>query len=142
VLERIVYISAVTEEQSEPNVAAILSVSRARNAVQGVTGLLIGGGGWWLQMIEGERSRLEPVWQSIRGDHRHDPVVLVQRRAIRGRSFAGWDLQFRWEQDGRFLPLVEELTGGVGDPRLRSQVLRFAELFLEAPGRHLREAAA
>jgi hypothetical protein len=142
VLERIAYISAAAEEQTAASVGAILEVSRSRNLAAGVTGLLIGGGHWWMQLIEGERPSLEPIWNSIRFDRRHSPVVLVQRRPIRQRSFSDWALQFREAQDHGFGDLLEELTGGVADPRLRDQVRRFAELFLASPGRKWSEVPA
>ena len=141
-LERIVYISAGAEEQTEEAVEAILSVSRARNAIAGVTGLLVGGGNWWIQLLEGERPALEPVWTSIRNDPRHSPVVLVQRRPLRHRGFAGWSMQFERSDDEGFTARLEELTGGIGDPRLKDQVRRFYRLFLKPPGRAWSEAAA
>jgi hypothetical protein len=132
-LERIVYISAAREPQTEESVGRILDVSRSRNAANHITGLLIGGGAWWMQLIEGETDKLEPIWQSIRADPRHDPVVMVQRRAVRQRSFTGWSLQFRDTDDESFGTLLEELTGSIADPRLRNQVRRFADTFLK-PG--------
>jgi hypothetical protein len=65
-----------------------------------------------------------------------------QRRPILQRSFSDWALQFRKAEDSGFDELLEELTGGVGDPRLREQVRRFAQLFLTSPGRKWSEAVA
>jgi hypothetical protein len=135
VLERIVYVSMAAKAQTPDTIDAILSVSRARNAAQGVTGLLIGGGRWYLQLLEGERPSLDPVWQSIRNDGRHRYVVLVQRRPLRQRSFADLAMQFRQGRDDEFMASVEELTGGIGDPRLKDQVLRFSKVFVSAPKR-------
>ena len=141
-LERIVYISACAQEQTDQSVEAILSVSRARNVAAGITGLLIGGGNWWMQLLEGERPKLEPVWASIRNDPRHSPVVMVQRRPLRGRAFHGWSLQFQRSNDDVFATQLDELTGGISDPRLKDQVKRFHRLFLQPPGRLWSGAAA
>jgi hypothetical protein len=132
-LERIVYVSMAAEAQTSDTIDSILTVSRARNAEQGITGLLIGGGRWYLQLLEGECACLEPVWQSIRKDPRHRHVVLVQRRPLRHRAFADWAMKFRRGQDEEFMASVEELTGGIGDPRLKDQVLRFSKVFVGAP---------
>jgi hypothetical protein len=134
-LERIVYISASRIRQTEKSVAAILSVARARNTAAEVTGLLLGGGAWWLQLLEGERPKLEPVWQSIRSDPRHNPVLLVQRRPIRRRGFGDWAMQYRTSEGEEFDQLVEELTGGITDPRLRDQLLRFSRIYLAPDAR-------
>ncbi|WP_300974736.1 BLUF domain-containing protein [Sphingomonas sp. LHG3406-1] len=129
-LERLVYISAAREPQTPDAVARILDVSRQRNASADVTGLLIGGNQWWMQLLEGETPSLEPVWQSIRHDPRHDPVVLVLRRPIDSRDFAGWSLQFRDAGDKHFGTLLRELTDGLTDERLQHQILKFGATFL------------
>lgn len=134
-LERLVYISAAAEQISEQMVEHILDVSRARNAAAGVTGLLIGGSNWWMQVLEGELPRLEPIWASIRSDARHSPVVLVQRRPRRSRSFGDWSLQFQWSSDEAFEERLLSLTEDLSEPRLKEQVREFHRLFLRPPGR-------
>lgn len=141
-LERIVYISAGAEKQSRQAIDRILSVSRSRNAAAGLTGLLIGGGNWWMQVLEGERPALEPVWTSIRNDPRHSPVVLVQRRPLCSRAFPDWAMQFQRSDNEGFVARLEELTGGIGDAKLKDQVQRFHRLFLQTPDRAWSKAAA
>jgi hypothetical protein len=141
-LEQLVYISAAQERQTPELVASVLAVSRERNAANGISGLLVGGGNWWLQLIEGERPALEPVWQSILRDRRHHQVVLVQRRGVRRRSFGDWSMGYREAEDGDFDQLVDELTGGIGDPRLKDQIGRFVQHFLVSPDRQQQAAGA
>jgi hypothetical protein len=141
-LERIVYISMASQAQTAETVDGILQVARARNAALDITGLLIGGGRWWLQLLEGNRSDLDPVWQSIRKDPRHRHVVLVQRRPLRHRSFPDWSMKFRRDPDAAFMASVDELTGGISDPRLKDQVLRFSKVFVGAAQQHGRPISA
>ncbi len=140
-LNRIVYISESVEPQTEESVERILDISRSRNGACGITGLLIGGAAWWMQVLEGEASSLDPVWQSICVDPRHSPVILVQRRQIPRRSFPEWSMQYRREPEESFDELLEQLVGRIPDPRLRAQIAGFCEVFAKPPS-PVRRAAA
>ena len=128
-LERIVYISIAAEPMTDDSVSAILDVSRARNGQQGVSGLLIGGNGWWMQVLEGEPDNMAPIWTSIRNDPRHQSIVLVQQRSIGRRDFARWSMKYR-KETGDFEDALQQLTEPVSDPRLRAQLTRFGDTFL------------
>ena len=138
-LDRIVYFSESVEPQTVESVDRILDISRSRNGGCGITGLLIGGASWWMQVLEGEASSLEPVWQSIRIDPRHSPVILVQRRKITRRSFPDWSMQYRREPEESFDASLEQWVGGIPEPRLRDQIARFSEVFAKpaAPVRNV-----
>ena len=75
-MRRIVYISTATGMPAA-EVDRIVAAAEQGNFERQITGFLIYNGRNFLQLIEGERRSLEPVWNSIRADPRHSPVVLV-----------------------------------------------------------------
>lgn len=62
------------------------------NADIGVTGLLIYGSGNFLQILEGERSRVVKLFNKIELDSRHSTVVELICEPIASRAFSKWNM--------------------------------------------------
>ena len=91
---RLVYVS---ENQIDPasgsvvrELSRILSASNRNNKPLGLTGALVFDDLWFLQAIEGERSRVWSTFERIKGDPRHADVTLVDVRDTGERVFGNW----------------------------------------------------
>ncbi len=83
----------------------ILTVSRARNSRDGITGTLICRGDMYLQLIEGPEELLDATFDRISGDDRHLEVTLLITRPITTRLFPHWAMRddpaqsWMWNQE-------------------------------------------
>lgn len=109
---RLIYSSHATREMTVQDLEEILAVSRARNALAGITGLLMYRDGIFLQCLEGNEGAVRDTYARILRDSRHHRVLhLIEERMDR-RSFPDWAMEFRrpdmpWEAaliEGRQAP--------------------------------------
>ena len=90
-LVRLLYASRAVDPQ--PNVIeSILTQSRQFNPSTGITGILVYGGGIFLQAIEGGREAVSDLYGHIQKDERHKQVVLLHYEEISERRFGGWTM--------------------------------------------------
>ena len=90
-LVRLLYASRAVDPQ--PNVIeSILAQSRQFNPSTGITGILVYGGGIFLQAIEGGREAVSDLYGHIQKDERHKQVVLLHYEEISERRFGGWTM--------------------------------------------------
>ena len=75
--------------------AEILACSRANNRRDGVSGILIADGMRFLQVLEGERAKVEAAFARISADQRHFAVFQLTGRDITEREFGEWDMAYR-----------------------------------------------
>lgn len=79
-------------EEMTDQVKAIISVARANNEVDGLTGYLLVDGTWFVQILEGDESSVRSTYDRIRKDVRHTDVTLISERRPRARSFPEWSM--------------------------------------------------
>jgi len=73
-------------------IESILAQSRQFNPSTGITGILVYGGGIFLQAIEGGREAVSELYGHIQKDTRHKQVVLLHYEEISERRFGGWTM--------------------------------------------------
>ena len=95
---RVLYCSRNTirgsREEVDAEIKAILSVSRAWNEAQGLTGALIFNGQGFAQVLEGPRDAVDITYAKIRFDPRHSDVVLLEQAYQPERHFATWSMAY------------------------------------------------
>ena len=91
----LVYVSAVTGRSEHFDIGEILQQSRRNNAVDDVTGMLLYADGNFMQVLEGEASAVERVYQRIARDKRHSRVTQLVRFDTEERQFANWSMALR-----------------------------------------------
>jgi hypothetical protein len=91
VLVQLIYASTPT---TDVQLSAIDIVSAAchNNAENGITGLLVSGQTYYLQLLEGERLAVNALYQRIVKDDRHTGIVLLRYSEIREREFGEWSM--------------------------------------------------
>ena len=75
----------------------ILEASAKRNIEKGLTGALVFDWDHFLQILEGDRSKVSETFTLITQDPRHKRIVLVDVSAIDERLFSRWNMVLRDE---------------------------------------------
>jgi acylphosphatase len=90
-----IYCSASTAPNvSEADLEAILEKSRQNNAKTGITGILLYRNGSFFQVLEGDRSAVETLFNTIDADTRHLRVTKIVLEPITERAFASWTMGY------------------------------------------------
>lgn len=93
-LRTTIYVSRATSSFDAPSLRDLLTRSRLRNGVAGVSGMLLYDRGSFFQVLEGEPSAVQQVLDRIRADSRHEGVVVLVDEPITTRGFAAWTMGF------------------------------------------------
>ncbi len=104
---RLVYVSAATVAFSKADLLDLLTKAREKNQKAGITGMLLYHDGDFLQLIEGERSAVQALFEVIKADPRHSGTIVVDEEEAHERVFADWSMGFRDLSD----PAVQATPG-------------------------------
>ena len=91
-LVRAFYISRSAGPQTSTITGSILKTALVFNKINQITGVLCQGDGFFLQMIEGERSVINQLYGRIARDSRHKDVELVKFEEITQRKYSQWSM--------------------------------------------------
>lgn len=94
-LRRVVYVSQATNDMSDFQLQMLASRASDRNSTVGITGLLVHGGGWFIQAIEGPQASIDLVLNRIFRDNRHHDVEVLLDSDVRERMFRSWTMGVR-----------------------------------------------
>jgi hypothetical protein len=88
------YCSHATALMSDRELTRILEKSKINNASQGITGLLVYGGGMFLQWLEGPRDKVEALMGRLELDPRHETIVRLQvLDGLKERLYPTWAMR-------------------------------------------------
>jgi len=91
---QIIYASAASHKMDKTELEDILSHARQHNAANGISGMLIYHAGSFLQILEGEAHKLDPLVAKIQRDPRHSSFKLLLRAETKEREFPEWTMGF------------------------------------------------
>ena len=100
-MKQIVYVSQAERPFTTDELSSLLEHSRANNADDGITGLLIYrfnpdyGRGNFIQVLEGLDDKIDDVWRRISNDTRHHTIIVVEEGPIDARMFSAWTMGFK-----------------------------------------------
>jgi hypothetical protein len=126
---QLVYVSSATPGTSLVDPAAILSVSRANNGRDQITGMLYSDGTRFLQALEGPADKVEAAFARIKADKRHRAIVVLSEREIDAREFGEWEMAHRvaGTDADHFIERVRLLAGNAS-PNIRATFESFAQV--------------
>ena len=91
----LLYVSGASRPMSDADIDTILETSRQNNQRLGITGMLLWADGVFVQVLEGEASKVKSLAARIARDDRHrNFMVLVEQQSDR-RLFSAWSMGFR-----------------------------------------------
>jgi hypothetical protein len=135
-LHNLVYCSRATAWVDDAAVARIVAAAQCHNAVHGITGMLVYGGGIFFQWLEGPRRPIEGLMALLRSDSRHEGIVtLSETEEVRERLFPDWAMERVGPEDIRVV-LLDALES-VSDPRQRRTLGLMLEHLDDGPLRSL-----
>ncbi|MDE0472257.1 MAG: BLUF domain-containing protein [Ekhidna sp.] len=121
-LFRLVYTSARSKHCNSKEIDKILEKSRNNNAKLGITGILIYTKDRFLQVLEGEKEKINKLYKTIEEDDRHGAPILRFCESVSKRYFEGWDMagkkmgsnemDFKTSVSGRKKQLLEAMLNG------------------------------
>jgi hypothetical protein len=137
--ERIVYVSRAVPGIGAAQTYDIIRHAHNRNQARGLTGALLLLDGWFVQALEGEPFRLQPCFERIARDPRHEALSLRLQVQAEQRLFPDQWMALRLGQD---LPpgLLQQWDYEPGLPAARFDGLRLQAL-LQACCEHAAHAA-
>jgi hypothetical protein len=94
-LVQLIYVSSAIKKLSNDELDNILESSIRYNQRQQVTGMLLYSDGNFMQVIEGEESKINETYERICEDTRHRNIILVNQETISEREFESWSMSFR-----------------------------------------------
>ncbi|WP_339628345.1 BLUF domain-containing protein [uncultured Maribacter sp.] len=115
------YESVATETVKGTDMEELLQKARENNKREGITGCLIYYNGGFVQLLEGDRSKIEILYDKIKIDSRHKNVTLFSDDEISERTFPNWGMayypinenhvtKYEFEQFRRNLILLSDLV--------------------------------
>lgn len=102
----LIYVSTATKLMNQADLRFLLTQSRARNAKENITGMLLYDKGSFIQVLEGEPSAVEKIYRTILQDERNKDNVLLAKETISERDFPDWSMGFYdlGEMDSSMIP--------------------------------------
>lgn len=109
----LLYVSSLAPRGRISDVGDIARTSRLRNALDGITGLLVFDGTSFTQLVEGPLISIEALRARLAEDRRHvDMEVLVFDWVDDERRFPNWQLGYHFaDNDGGELAALRGLCG-------------------------------
>ncbi|PUE15203.1 MULTISPECIES: BLUF domain-containing protein [unclassified Limnohabitans] len=89
---RLLYVSRAAGPQTTTMTTTILQQAHQNNPDMGITGVLCQGQGFFFQVLEGERGRVNALYRRICADTRHQDVELRHYEEINERRFGEWSM--------------------------------------------------
>lgn len=113
------YASLAPASADEAMVRSIVAAAQTHNVAAGISSALMLYGGYYLQLIEGERGAVQALFDRIRRDPRHFDVRRVALTTIEAPVFAGRPLcrvPVPGVGDAALATFLKRLWRGLGDP--------------------------
>lgn len=91
-LVRLLYVSQPVGPITTAVTSSLLALSSQFNRKENITGVLCQGSGLYMQVLEGERDKVNRLFGKIMSDKRHHRVELLSMEDITERQFGHWSM--------------------------------------------------
>jgi hypothetical protein len=87
-------VSAATKPFTQTDLRDLLTKARVFNSSVGVSGLLLYRDRSFFQILEGQEEDVEPLYEHIGRDTRHNRIMLLSKQPVQERNFGAWSMGF------------------------------------------------
>ena len=91
----LVYLSSSTGIFTDDDISLILKQSYANNQSLNITGILLYCNGSIIQVLEGDKQKVEDLYAIISKDQRHRSLIRLFSGAVEQRTFPDWLMGYR-----------------------------------------------
>ncbi|WP_165805937.1 BLUF domain-containing protein [Marixanthomonas spongiae] len=127
----ICYLSSAAGNLPDHELKQLFKKTQSRNIDQEISGILLFYYGNFLQVLEGDKDRLHPLFDIIKKDNRHKNIITIFNKQNEGRTFAGYKSGFSIVKTSSDLKnLNVYLNNNKDKTPLSSSVLSLLEPFL------------
>lgn len=92
---QLMYVSYAKTDFTDTMLVNLLEKSRANNESNGVSGVLIYSDGVFVQLLEGDRNKVEETYKVISNDARHNRLtILLREMSPSGAIFPDWSMGY------------------------------------------------
>lgn len=129
----LIYVSIANDALGKEELLEILRVSRAKNALNGITGILLYKNRKFMQLLEGPEAAVCDTYARIARDQRHRDVTVLLQHETDERDYADWSMGFQDLEDesiretpgySSFLDAEFSVFEFASDPSRAHQLLR------------------
>jgi len=110
-LQEILYCSRLAPDQSTTVVGHIVTQARARNAQEGITGLLVFDGLRFCQHLEGPPDPVISLMRRLAADRRHSDVRILYEGTLAKRRYQRFEVGLAEVEDHEDLADLHDLHG-------------------------------
>ncbi|MDM0017798.1 BLUF domain-containing protein [Variovorax saccharolyticus] len=124
-LHEILYCSLLAPDQPTEVVGRIVSRARARNADDGITGLLVFDGQRFCQHFEGPREKVRSLMMRLEADRRHTDLCVLFEGSLAARRYQRFEMGLAQVEEQEDLADFHALQGAEALQRFLSLRPRF-----------------
>lgn len=112
--------------------ANFIPKAKVRNDSEGITGIIVSDGNSYTQVLEGEQSQVNALFEDIKNDPRHTEVTLLKYCEIEEKTFSRWSMRhfkvhkLRKRSNDELLDRIFKFT----DKNTKPKTLRNCVIFL------------
>lgn len=85
--------SLIAEEGFDQELKKIFETCTKNNVTKDVTGVLLHEGGYFVQLLEGDKENLDDVMSRVADDRRHTDIIVFVDEPIDQRQFPNWAME-------------------------------------------------
>ncbi len=109
------YFSEISKVLNISNLSEIIDAAVVSNKSKGITGILFFDYGYFGQILEGQRTKVEETFERIKRDNRHQNIKLLGLSKIDHRRFPDWAMRLFnaeefAEQFSQFSEILQDLN--------------------------------
>lgn len=116
----IVYCSKASRDLTSKDISSILQSAHSFNSKHDITGCLLYHNHEFLQILEGDKDRIQDLYSIIYEDDRHTDVIMLAEGEKEERTFSEWSMAYQ--------ELSDEDVRGIGKELFVSNFIAFSEL--------------
>ena len=116
----IVYCSTASWDLTQKDIADILKTAHAFNAKHNITGCLLYHNREFLQILEGDKDKIQDLYSIIYEDDRHSDIIMLAEGEKVERVFKDWSMAYQ--------ELTDDDVQGIGKDLFVSNFIAFSEL--------------
>ena len=96
-MKQLVYVSQAVDKIEQSTINAILTTAKNHNSAQGITGMLLFNGTYFLQLLEGPDGDVDTLLERIHKDPRHKNIKLLCEIETTefGRICHNWNMLYK-----------------------------------------------